>query len=322
MKSVLIALRESSDREARRECIDYINSHADDFEMLLMDVFGTEGTETEKVAVMGIVDMLMPRLAVAVIRRALCEEEPKIRVMALKAAYRQRVDEMNSIVLNILLDTNETFEARKWALHILATTDSTLYGRAIRAIAKDHNEDVDLRREAIFALTSIADDESRGVLCTILGDPNADIRASAAWALSKINSPDSVICLLAALEDESDEVRDWAIRALRDMNDSRALQGLAEALGYENPERQVRLIQLLAEKKSEIILRAIAELLLSKDSEVRRIAVWAMGVSTYPPAARNLQELLKDPDEQIRNYAKIALMRLGAIEPIDFRPIL
>ncbi len=322
MKSVLASIRESSDRETLRESIDYINSHAEDFEALLTDIFGEGGTEEDKSVVMNIVDMLMPRLAVAVIMRALSEEDLKIRVMALKAAYRERIDDMNDVVLNILLNPSDDFEVRKWALHILASTDPALYGRAIRRIVRDRNECVDLRKEAIFALTNIADGESIGVLCAILGDPNADIRASGAWALSRISSPDSVICLLAALEDESDEVRDWAIRALRDMDDSRALQGLADSLRNEKPKGQVRLIQLLAEKKSEIVLRAIAELLLSEDSEVRRTAAWAMGVSPYPPATRYLQDLLRDTDEQIRNYAKAALLRLGVIDPTDFPPIL
>lgn len=322
MKSVLASLRHSSDRKTLGDSIDYINSHADDFETLLKDVFGEGGLEEDRITVLGVVDMFVPKLAMAVIKYALWGGNSKIKVMALKAAYRNRLEDMNSVVFNILLDTSENFEVRKWALHILASADSILYRRTIRSIAKNHNEDVNLRKEAIFALTNIADDESIGVLCSTLGDPSAEIRASGAWALSRISSPDSVVCLLAALEDESDDVRDWAIRALRDMDNARALQGLADSLRNSEPEKQVRLIQLLAEKKSESVLRAIAELLLSKNYEVRRMAAWAMGVSSYPPATRNLQELMKDSNEQIRNYAKIALLRLGVLDPTDFPPIL
>jgi hypothetical protein len=43
-----------------------------------------------------------------------------------------------------------------------------------------------------------------------------------------------------------------------------------------------------------------------------------MGVAPYPPAAGNLEILLDDPDEQVRNYAKVALARIGRMDPTDF----
>ena len=322
MEKIFSALKQSEMAETLEQSIEYINTHIDEFEALLDVIFQEGGRTADKQQVLNIVDFLIPKMIVAVISRALLDADSQIRVRALQAAYRDRIDILNDMILEKLMDTNETFEVRKWAVHILATVGNSKHGRAIREITKDHTEDPALRKEAIFALTSIANSECIGTLCTMLGDPNPEIRAAGAWGLSRVRSPDSVICLLAALEDKDEEVRKWAIRALRDMNNVQALQGLANALLTTDPDEQVRMIQLLAEKRSEIIQRTITELLLSEDENVRRIAAWAAGVNPYPPAARNLEELLNDPDEQTRAYAKIALFRLGKIDPTDFRPTL
>jgi HEAT repeat protein len=225
-------------------------------------------------------------------------------------------------MVQILDNQDEEFETRKWALHILASTDSKAFSVKLRKIARNSSENIEIRKEAIFSLTNIDDEKTIGTLCALLGDSNVELRRSGAWALSQIGSSDSVSCLLAALDDDDTEVRDWAIRGLRDMDDSRALQGLADAIESVTPEEQVRMIRLIIDKRSEIVLRAIAQLLTSHDVNVRRQAAWAMGVAPYPPAAGNLEILLEDPDEQVQNYAKVALVRMGHVDPADFGLIL
>jgi HEAT repeat protein len=189
----------------------------------------------------------------------------------------------------------------------------------LRQTARDIHEDVNLRKEAVFALTKVADDETLGTLCTLLGDSNIEMRESGAWALSNICAPESINCLLAALEDEYENVRDWAIRGLRDMDDTKALQGLADVMMKVPPSEQVRMIRLVVERKSEIILRAITELLGSDDVEVLRVAAWAIGVSPYPPAVPALRNLMEHNDEQVHYYAKVALVRCGGIDPSDLQ---
>ncbi|TFF86304.1 HEAT repeat domain-containing protein [Candidatus Thorarchaeota archaeon] len=240
-----------------------------------------------------------------------------MRIRGLQAAYRSRVDSMNPIIEQMLRDEEQDFEVRKWSVHILGTTDPRKYKRTIRRKARDASEDLNLRKEAIFALTESDDDRTLGALCALLGDTNPEIRKSVAWALSKISSPDTINCLLAALEDDEESVRDWAIRGLRDMDDSRALEKLAEALVNSPPEEQVRMVRLVVEKRSEVILRALVVLLDSRSVEVRRVAAWAMGVSPYPPAVPSLKPLLEDSDGEVRDYARIALIRSGGLDPAD-----
>lgn len=299
----------------RKEAAEYINSHPNEFISLLE----SEEYTNYKESIIDIIDLLSAKLAVSVIENVVADEDSRIRVRGLQAAYRIRVDSINQQLVEILGDRKEEFEVRKWAVHILGSTDPKSYGRILRRIARDGKEDVNLRKEAVFALTKVADGETLGTLCAILGDPNVEMRESGAWALSNMSNPESINCLLSALEDGSEKVRDWAIRGLRDMDDARALQGLADVLSKVSSKEQVRMIRLVVEKKSEIILRAITELLDSEDVEVLRTAAWAIGVSPYPPAVAALKDLLDYDDDQVRYYAQVALVRSGGIDPTDLQ---
>ncbi|TFG10730.1 hypothetical protein EU538_00960 [Candidatus Thorarchaeota archaeon] len=312
------------DPSKRGEVADYINNHESEYSKLIDAAFSqsADGMEETRRRLLDLVDLLNQRIATEIIEHAIFDTDANIRIRGLKAAYRNMVDILNEELLCILDDRKSDFEARKWIVHILATTDSETFGRRLRSLARNHDEGIEIRKEAIFALTNVADDESLGTLCAVLGDSEVEIRRSGAWALSKLGDNSTINCLFAALEDEDSKVRDWAIRALRDMDDARALQGLADALHSVEPEEQIRMIRLVVEKRSEIILRAIAELLSSPDTEVRRVAAWAMGVSPYPPAAGSLEALSDDEDEQTRYYAKAALRRLGSVDPSDFGLVL
>lgn len=313
-------LQEAADFSKRREITEQFNSNPEAFEALIVDVYSSteDGYSREKKQILDIVDFLIPRLAISVIERSIVDSDQRVRVRGLQATYRGQFNSLNSQVLKILQDRKESFELRKWAIHILGGTDPLGFGRYLRNVMRDSSEDVEIRKEAIFALTNSPSDPTIGALCMLLGDADVDIRQAGAWALGKVDSDDAINCLLAALEDKDETVRDWAIRGLRDSDNTRALQGLADAMTSLEPMYQKQLIRLVVEKRSEIILRAIVELLETDDVEVRRLAAWAMGVSPYPPAVGELEKLLQDEDEQVRTYAKKALERLGHIDPTDF----
>ncbi len=319
MTNVLNLLTDIETSDRRKEVAEYINAHPDEFREVLISVFKgpSDSMEKSKQHILDIVDLLRTKLAIQVIEQAVVDDDSRIKIRGLQAAYRTRVDSFNPQLLDILADTKEVFEVRKWIVHILGSTDPGSYGRTLRKMARDSHEDVNLRKEVIFALTKVADDETLGTLCALLGDPNLEIRESGAWALSNMRVPESINCLLAALEDESEKVRDWAIRGLRDIDDTKALQGLADVMARAAPDEQVRMIRLVVERKSEIILRAITELLGSEDVEVLRTASWAIGVSPYPPAVPALRDLMEHEDEQVHYYAKVALVRSGGIDPTD-----
>ena len=317
--NVLELLNDIESVSKRKEVAEYINAHPDDFVSLLDSVFSSSDLASYKQQLLDITDLLSPKLAVLLIERVMSDEDSRIRVRGLQAAYRTRIDSLNPQLVGIIGNTREEFEVRKWAVHILGSTDLASYGRILRKVARDGSDDVNLRKEAVFALTKSTDGETLGTLCALLGDSSVEMRESGAWALSNIGAPESINCLLAALEDESEEVRDWAIRGLRDMDDTKALQGLADAMASVFPHEQVRMIRLVVERKSEIILRAITELLDSEDVKVLQVAAWAIGVSPYPPAVAVLRNLLNHEDGQVREYAKIALVRSGGIDPTDLQ---
>jgi hypothetical protein len=315
VKSLSELLQESSTPDKRRAIVDYIHGHPKEFEALVERFF--EKDSDLKGHIIDLVDLLNSTLMVRVIEKAVLDSDRRTQIKGLQAAYRSRVDSMNVHIEEILYSQEKDFEARKWALHILGSTDPEFYSRHITRIARNSSEDVRLRKEAIFALTKIVNDKTLGALCTLLGDSNSEIRQSGAWALSNIGSPEAIGCLLAALDDEDENVRDWAIRGLRDMDDARALQGLADAIRSSAPVEQVRMIRLVIEQRSEVILRAITELLSIEEADVRRTAAWALSVSPYPPAVPSLRQLLDDNDEQTRDYARVALMRSGDFDLTD-----
>ncbi len=313
MRDVFDLLSDVESVNQRKEVAEYINSHPDEF----VSLFESDKLKSHRDVILDLVDLLSTKLAVIFIERVIGDSNSRIRVRGLQAMYRMRIDSLNSQLVDILANTEEEFEVRKWIVHILGSTDPASYGRVLRRIARDEREDVNLRKEAVFALTRVRSDETLGTLCALLGDSSTEMRESGAWALSNISAPESFNCLLAALEDESEKVRDWAIRGLRDMDDSRALQGLADTIMKVPPNEQVRMIRLIVERRSEIILRAITQLLASEDVEVLRVASWAVGVSPYPPAVPALRDLIDHADEQVRYYSKIALVRCGGIDPTE-----
>jgi hypothetical protein len=307
-----------------REIAEYATAHPDEFKEFISNLFtGPKNVESDaKIGVIDLVDYLPMNLGQLVVEYGIRDSEEVVRTYAVKAAYRTRVESLNNEIISILLDKNEAFEVKKWIIHILASSDPIAYAKILRKIARNNNEENNIRKEAIFALTNVDDELTIGALCTLLGDSDNEIRQSGAWALSKMGATSSINCLLAAIEDVDETVRDWAIRALRDMDDTRALQGLADVLKSSDPDEQIRLIRLLVERRSEIILRAIAERLSSPDVRVRREAAWAMGVTMFTQAIPNLQNLIDDEDSQVRDYAKKALMRMGRIDPTDLGLVL
>ncbi|MFX1367242.1 MAG: HEAT repeat domain-containing protein [Promethearchaeota archaeon] len=322
MTSILEKLAEAKRPNEKRELAEYISSHLNEFEEIVIKVFNSEtnnDARPQKQQILDLIDYLPSKISVPVLEKAIVDADPKIRVKTLQVTYRTRMDCLTSQVSEILTDVNEEFEVRKWAVHILSSCDPESFGKPLRKLAKNPDEDIRIRKEAVYALTKVTDDETIGALCALLGDSQVELRRSGAWALSSISSTESINCLLAALEDTDDEVRDWAIRALRDMDDARALQGLADTLSRVETAEQVRMIRLMIERRSEIVLRAIAELLTSENLDVKRTAAWAMGVSPYPPAASSLRDLTNDPDQQTQDYAKMALVRMGEFDSSDLR---
>lgn len=320
LKELFNNLKTDNSPETRRELAERVNRNPEDFLEFVDFAFNPEtGSFEAKNTILNLVDLYTTRLTLEVIEKAVLDADPQIRVRGLRGAYRSRVDSLNPVVEKMLRNVELDFETRKWSIHILGTTDPEHYKRLLRRTAREASEDMNLRKEAIFALTEEVDDEALGTLCALLGDPSPEIRKSVAWALSNISSPDTTNCLLAALEDENESVRDWAIRGLRDMDDSRALEKLADALVDGPPEEQVRIVRLVAEKRSEVIQRGIVVLLDSNSVDVRRVAAWAMGVSPYPPAVASLKTLLDDVDSEVRDYARVALIRSGVIEPSDLQ---
>ncbi len=277
-------------------------------------VFGSDDAHyhQHRLRLLRLVDFLDSKSGHKIVLHALQDSSSEIRVRGLQAAYRIHDNSPDLHVADLLLSDEEPFNVRKWAVHLLSLSSSSEAQRILRFMARDQSVPLELRVEAIYAMTNSVDDRAIGTLCTLLGDSHPEVRQSSAWALAKISAPSSIMCLLAALEDSSDSVREWAARALLGMHSAHALQCLVDALHQAEPNEQIRLIRILVADRSDFVLRAIAQLLCSDDVRVRRHAAWAMGVARFAPSAPLLQELIDDEDDQVRRYAVVALRRMFA----------
>ena len=191
MNNVRELLRETSDIKKRQEITEHFNSRPEDFWSLLDEIFDSseDGYSEAKRRILDLVDFLIPRLAVQIIERAIFDADDRVRVRGLQATYRGQFDSLNAKILDMLKDSNESFEVRKWAIHILGGTDPRSYGRYLRRIMRDSKEDVAIRKEAIFALTNGPSDPTIGALCMLLGDSDADIRQAIQGVLDVGNIP-------------------------------------------------------------------------------------------------------------------------------------
>ncbi|MHA2160316.1 MAG: hypothetical protein ACXABE_15590, partial [Candidatus Thorarchaeota archaeon] len=99
----------------RKEVTEYINAHPDEFVSALDSVFSSNELASYKQQLLDITDLLSPKLAVLVIERVMSDDDSRIRVRGLQAAYRTRIDSLNPQLVDILGNKQEEFEVRKWA---------------------------------------------------------------------------------------------------------------------------------------------------------------------------------------------------------------
>ena len=128
-------LMKKLDKDRRYEIAEYISNHPREFEKVLNHAF-LENSDLKK-PLLDIVDLLNGTQMILVIEQAVSDEDVLIRKHGLQAAYRTRVDSLNVQVAEILSNKEEEFEVRKWALHILASSDPEYYSGQIVKITRD-----------------------------------------------------------------------------------------------------------------------------------------------------------------------------------------
>jgi HEAT repeat protein len=181
-----------------------------------------------------------------------------------------------------------------------------------------HNDDEEVREEAVRALGELNDPRAVEPLISILNDDNRYIRREAAKSLGRIGDERAIIPLINGLKDEDRYGREGAAEGLGEMGE-KAVEPLIDAM--DDPDWHVRMgaaiaLRIIGEKE------AIDPLINALDDEnrfVRREATKSLGRIGDRRAVEPLIAALKDPDRSVRMRAVSALAKCGddrVIEPL------
>lgn len=176
---------------------------------------------------------------------------------------------------------------------------------ALRGALKD--EDPEVRRHAVFALTQIEGPAATTALIEALKDEVWQVRARAASALGMAGGRNSVEPLVGALRDNSWQVREQAAWALGLRGDRRAVEPLIAALSDEAADVREKSAWSLGLKGDSRAVDPLITSLKDSNARVRDMAAWALGLKGDSRAGTALKDALKDPDTRVRQKAAWAL---------------
>ena len=167
-----------------------------------------------------------------------------------------------------------------------------------------------VREQAAWGLGLKRDTRVVEPLITALSDNDVHVRRQAAWALGLQGRGQAVEALINALKDTDADVRSQAAWALGLKGDARAVEPLVVALSDSDPHVRGQAAWALGLKGDERAVLPLANALKDQDSEVRKQAAWALGLKGDKRAVQPLTVALKDTDEEVRKQAAWALRLL------------
>lgn len=236
----------------------------------------------------------------------------------LYAALRHKDEVVSSDAIDIL-SGNTSPEIISKLIHILA----------------DKNEEVKVRRKAVYILTGGYDlsraksrfpDEVISSLITLALEENDDLQRHAASTLRHHKGEDReekiVNPLIHALLENSDaNIRDNAGYALSYHIDQKVQKALIKAMGDKDEKVRARAVHALAYNKPQLLedmteaSQKLLRLFNDTDTEVRINALWTYGIIRKSPTDEEIMQLinlLKDNNISVRYFAAEALGRLKA----------
>lgn len=182
------------------------------------------------------------------------------------------------------------------------------------------SEDIEIRRNASFALREIADRRTVMSLCKMLeDDEDSHVRMNSALTLGIIGDDKSIKSLKKAMNDENMFVRCSIASALGEMGDDESIE-LVTKMIREDSNWRVRRSALISLMKlpREKIIKPLLEGLKDKEGIVRMSAIMSIGEIGIEEAVPSLNKLLREEeDPDIRIEIIVALHSIGNENTID-----
>ena len=183
------------------------------------------------------------------------------------------------------------------------------------ALIKLRASDPFARLEGAHELEKARDRSAVGPLLALLEtERDVEVRRAAVSALSSLGDEIAVPALIRIAKKDSTDVRQYAIGALATLDDGRALEPLAEF--SKDPDPSVRRFSLraLAFLKREASLAPVLDALSDPVPDVRSEALKAVAkIADRSAADRVANRIEREPDPSIRQFACATLGNLGAI---------
>ncbi len=235
--------------------------------------------------------------AAPLVRAALEDPDPDVRIAGASAAVRLQMEEAVDAVLPWLGERDG-----KLKLAACDVARALGRGRATAALARAlGDQDPLVRAAAADALASQATPgrpftpgtgDPVAPLLGKLDDSSPPVRAQVARALARLGDPRAVVPLVGKVQDSVPEVRQAVARALGDLGDLRASQALLLQLRDNVIDVRVEALAALGRLKAPDAIDAIAPLLSDRAPPVRHAALAAMGRIGTPAAVHALAQVL------------------------------
>lgn len=175
-----------------------------------------------------------------------------------------------------------------------------------------HDDNLQIRSMAVFAMGLKPDEETFDILVTLLEtDSDYGIRADAAGALGYLEDGRAFESLVRAFYEDTD----WLVRfsaavSLGNLKDPRARQVLQEALKSKEVVIQQAAIAAIGEIGASEAVEDVLNFAQAEDWLVRQRLAEALVNLPSPKTEPALRFLAKDPHPQVAEAARISLQRL------------
>ncbi|MEM6835979.1 MAG: HEAT repeat domain-containing protein [Cyanobacteria bacterium P01_C01_bin.120] len=206
---------------------------------------------------------------------------------------------------------SESSKDRMLALAMLRDVEPATAAPLVRKVI--HDENLQIRSMAVFAMGLKPDDETFDILAKLVEtDPDYGIRADAAGALGYLEDPRAFEILVRAFYEDTD----WLVRfsaavSLGNLKDPRAHDVLLEALDSKEVVIQQAAIAAIGEVGDVEAVDNILNFAQAEDWLVRQRLAEALANLPSPKTEPALRFLAKDSHFQVAEAARISLQRLS-----------
>lgn len=253
---------------------------------------------------------LPPKVAAALLPRAIDDPDIEVRLSAVTAMLAHRLPAPEERVLTWM---NEQDARIRLAACMALSSGASAQGVAVLARALN-DADLRVRQAAAVALGNSGLGDGVVALLGHLDDPAPEVRSAVVDALWKLGDPRAVVPLAGKVQDSSVEVRRAVVRALGELGDRRATNALILALRDSSAEVRVNAMGSLGQLADPSATAALIP--MSEPQQplaVRRAALEALGRMGTPREMEILVRALEQDGEGVENIpARQALIHAGS----------